>query len=278
MSALSDHVAALLADRGVYGKFLANARQLVPTSIHGITADDVVQEATLYVWKRALEHPEMFEGKPDHQIVGLAYQRISGYAIDQIRRHKSGAAKTALAVGVEKTACDPFDDLCDQMSDPPDIALSAMRAVFPLVEQMFEFQIGLSRFITMVKRRVERDRVSLDGDPEAVRQKLLELLATTLPTWRLAPATKAKPPVNRQALFRLEVMLIDGQPINEASTGLPIGDIVRGLDHIWRAAARMVRRGAPPDATPARALVLAGVTPSTDAARRLLDIYAPGRS
>jgi hypothetical protein len=273
MSDLSDHVARLLGDENIYGKFLANARRWMPASIHGITAADVVQEAVFYIWRRALECPESVTGKSDHQIIGLTYQRISSYSIDQIRRGKSGAAKMALIANTTETAADPFDDLSDQLSGQTDTAQDLVREVFPLIEQLFEFPIGVSRFIAMVKDRVGRSRLDLSGDPAAARKQLLELLATTLPTWRLAPATKAKLPTPRQMLLRLAVMLIDGQPITEASTGLPIREIVRGLDHIWKTTVRVVRKDAPLDSTPAKALVLAGVTQSADVARQLLDIY-----
>jgi hypothetical protein len=276
MSDFSDHVARLLGDESIYGRFLANARRWMPASIHGITAADVVQEAVFYIWRRALECPESFAGKSDHQIIGLTYQRISSYSIDQIRRGKSGAAKMALIANTAEAAADPFGELSDQLSGQTDTAQDLVREVFPLIEQLFEFPIGVSRFITMVEDRVGRSQLDLNGDAATVRKQLLELLATTLPTWRLAPATKAKPPTPRQALLRLAAMLIDGQPITEASTGLPIRDIVRGLDHIWKTAVRVVRKDAPPDSTPAKALVLAGVAQSADVARQLLDTYVKG--
>jgi hypothetical protein len=273
MSDLSDHVSQLLGDGNIYDRFLANARRWMPTSIHGITAADVVQEAVFYIWRRALECPESFAGKSDHQIIGLTYQRISSYSIDQIRRGKSGAAKMALIANTAEAAADPFDELSDQLSGQANAAQNLVREVFPLIEQLFEFPIGVSRFITMVKDRVGRSQLDLSGNPAMVRKQLLELLATTLPTWRLAPATKEKPPTHRQMLLRLAVMLIDGQPITEASTGLPIRDIVRGLDHIWKTTVRVVRKDAPLDSTPAKALVLAGVTQSADVARQLLHTH-----
>jgi hypothetical protein len=269
--------ADLLMSPPVQERLLASARQTIPHHVHGITADDVVQEAVCYVWSRAERDPESFAAKSDEQIVGLAYQRIFSYSIDQIRRRKTGLAKIALVAGYQQDMSDnPIDQLVEELSGQVNTFQDLMAELYPLVERLFDTTTGLNRFITKLRNTVG-DSLSdlspddLDSDPAMVKERVLKLLATAVSAERLAPAAKAKPPIKRRNLLRLEGMLTRREPITEASTGLRISDIVRGLDHIWRASAAIVDQPAP--TTPAKALVLAGVTPSLDVARQLLDTY-----